>query len=56
MAVVDAQLNELLAEIESCRKDMVRLAFETTFANQQVLEVSKKLDSLLYEYTLLMKK
>ncbi|MGG1675609.1 Spo0E family sporulation regulatory protein-aspartic acid phosphatase [Neobacillus sp. NRS-1170] len=48
--------DRLLAEIERCRMDMVRLASVNSFAHYQVLEASRRLDSLLNEYTLLLKK
>lgn len=45
----------LIAEIECCRNEMVRLAAETSFGHQTVIETSKKLDGLLNEYDLLKK-
>ncbi|WHY77795.1 aspartyl-phosphate phosphatase Spo0E family protein [Neobacillus sp. WH10] len=37
----------LMEEIESCRNEMVRIASETSLANQLVLETSRRLDHLL---------
>jgi len=45
-----AQFRGLIEEIESCRNEMVRLASETTLANQHVLETSRRLDHLLNEF------
>ena len=45
-----AQFHGLIDEIEICRKEMVRLAAETSFANQEVIETSMKLDTLLNKY------
>ncbi|WP_066070770.1 aspartyl-phosphate phosphatase Spo0E family protein [Neobacillus soli] len=40
----------LLEEIENCRDEMVRLASGASLLNQQVIEMSIKLDLLLNEY------
>ncbi|WP_223596261.1 aspartyl-phosphate phosphatase Spo0E family protein [Neobacillus bataviensis] len=51
-----ARLEGLLAEIESCRMDMVRLASVNSFAHHEVIEASRRLDSLLNEYSSLVEK
>ena len=44
----------LVEEIEIQRNNMIRLASETSLSNQKVIEASKKLDSLLNQYHLLL--
>jgi len=44
------QLTGLIDEIESCRNEMVRIASETSLANQLVLDTSRRLDLLLNEF------
>lgn len=43
-------LQDLLSEIEQCRREMVLLAMETSFTNLGVVEKSERLDQLLNEY------
>jgi stage 0 sporulation regulatory protein len=47
-------LNTLLKDIERCRREMVQLASDTSLSNDQVVEVSTKLDKLLNKYNHLM--
>ena len=44
------ELNGLLVEIENVRQEMVCFAADTSLRNQQVLESSIRLDSLINKY------
>ncbi|WP_230980978.1 aspartyl-phosphate phosphatase Spo0E family protein [Rossellomorea arthrocnemi] len=44
------RMNDLLFQIEDCRRQMVELASESSFANEQVVDLSTRLDDLLNQY------
>jgi hypothetical protein len=44
------QLNTLLKDIERCRKEMVQIASHSSLSDDQVIEISTKLDFLLNKY------
>ncbi|MDZ5474159.1 aspartyl-phosphate phosphatase Spo0E family protein [Bacillus sp. 31A1R] len=43
-------VQDLLEDIESCRREMVHLASHSSLSNQKVVEISTKLDQLLNKY------
>jgi hypothetical protein len=45
--------NELLFQIEDCRRQMVELAKETSYADEKVVHLSTRLDNLLNQYQLI---
>ncbi|RLQ93249.1 aspartyl-phosphate phosphatase Spo0E family protein [Falsibacillus albus] len=47
---MEVNITELLKEIEENRKKMVQLALKSSFADDQVVQISWKLDSLLNRY------
>ncbi|WP_409273102.1 Spo0E family sporulation regulatory protein-aspartic acid phosphatase [Neobacillus sp. SCS-31] len=47
------QLSELAREIETSRREMVKLASKASLTDRNVIEASTKLDSLLNTYHLL---
>ncbi|EAR64901.1 RNA polymerase sigma-70 factor, partial [Bacillus sp. NRRL B-14911] len=49
-------IQELLQDIEKCRKEMVQLASRTSLSSHHVIEASTRLDSLLNKYNHLVKK
>ncbi|MFC7787150.1 MAG: Spo0E family sporulation regulatory protein-aspartic acid phosphatase [Bacillota bacterium] len=44
------RMNELLFQIEDCRRQMVELALKSSFADEQVVDLSTRLDDLLNQY------
>jgi hypothetical protein len=42
--------DQLLVEIEQCRKEMIHLASRSSYSNNKVVEISTKLDGLLNKY------
>ncbi|MCA1057029.1 aspartyl-phosphate phosphatase Spo0E family protein [Rossellomorea aquimaris] len=44
--------NELLYQIEDCRRQMVELAKESSYADEKVVHISTRLDDLLNQYQL----
>lgn len=42
--------DQLLVEIEQCRREMISLASHSSFSNKKVVEISTKLDRLLNKY------
>ncbi len=44
--------NELLYQIEDCRRQMVELAKESSYADEKVVSLSTRLDNLLNQYQL----
>jgi hypothetical protein len=42
--------DQLLVEIEQCRKEMIQLASHSSYSNSKVVEISTKLDGLLNKY------
>jgi hypothetical protein len=42
--------NDLLYQIEDCRRQMVELAKESSFADEKVVHLSTRLDNLLNQY------
>jgi hypothetical protein len=49
-------VQEMLQDIEKCRKEMVQLASRTSLSSHHVIEASTRLDSLLNKYNHLIKK
>jgi predicted nucleic acid-binding Zn-ribbon protein len=49
-------LQKILADIEDCRQEMVQTASRTCFMDQEVIDISRKLDDLLNKYDSLSKK
>jgi hypothetical protein len=49
-------VQELLHDIEKCRKEMVQLASRTSLSSDHVIEASTRLDSLLNKYNNLTEK
>lgn len=47
---MELQMNTLLKDIERCRKEMVQLATRVSLSDDQVIEISAKLDHLLNIY------
>ncbi|WP_064091705.1 aspartyl-phosphate phosphatase Spo0E family protein [Rossellomorea aquimaris] len=44
------RVNDLLLQIEDCRRQMVELALRSSFADDQVVDLSTRLDDLLNQY------
>ncbi|MGG3912341.1 Spo0E family sporulation regulatory protein-aspartic acid phosphatase [Rossellomorea vietnamensis] len=44
------RMNDLLFQIEDCRRQMVELALKSSFADEQVVDLSTRLDDLLNQY------
>ncbi|GLI84129.1 hypothetical protein ANABIO32_18290 [Rossellomorea marisflavi] len=44
------RVRDLLFEIEDCRRQMVEMALKSSFADEQVVDLSVRLDDLLNQY------
>lgn len=47
------KMQEIKADIEEKRKEMIELALKSSFDNEQVIQASDRLDQLLNQYELL---